>query len=168
MQSKGFTLIELVVVIVILGILAVTAAPRFINLQADVQTATLQGIQASLQSASALVYSKAIVKGNQKKPASNGNSNSNTVYIGDGGGLNSDGELLVAFGYPVGVADELKRLLDLDTQYDYEPLGTASDTVAIYFADSEKPTSINDDCIVYYISSTGPGLQPTIEVNDCV
>ncbi len=64
MQSKGFTLIELVVVIVILGILAVTAAPKFINLQADAKTATLQGIQASLQSAAALVYSKSIVRGN--------------------------------------------------------------------------------------------------------
>ncbi len=164
MQSKGFTLIELVVVIVILGILAVTAAPKFINLQADAKTATLQSIKASLQSAAALVYSKAIVKGSQNESA----SNSNTVNIGDGGGLNSDGELLVAFGYPVGVADELQRLLDLDTQYDYKTLGTASDTVALYFTDNGEPTSINDDCIVYYISSTGPGVKPTIEVNDCV
>ncbi len=160
MQSKGFTLIELVVVIVILGILAVTAAPKFINLQADAKTATLRGIQASLQSASALVYSKAIVKGNQ-------NETNGSVNIGDGGGLNSDGELLVAFGYPVGVADELKRLLDLDTQYDYKILGTASDTVAIYFVDSDVPTNINDDCIVFYISSTAPDQMPTIEVNDC-
>jgi MSHA pilin protein MshA len=163
MQSKGFTLIELVVVIVILGILAVTAAPKFINLQADAKTATLQSIQASLESAAALVYSKAIVKGNQNESA----SNSNTVNIGDGGGLNSDGELLVAFGYPVGVDDELQRLLDLDAQYDYETLGTASDTVAIYFTDNGKPTSINDDCIVYYISSTAPRLKPEITVNDC-
>ncbi len=164
MHNKGFTLIELVVVVVILGILAVTAAPKFINLQADAKTATLQSIKASLQSASALVYSKAIVKGNQNESA----SNSNTVNIGDGGGLNSDGELLVAFGYPVGVADELKRLLDLDTQYDYEPLSTAVNTVAIYFVESDVPTSINDNCIVYYISSTGPGMKPTIKVNDCV
>ena len=161
MRNKGFTLIELVVVIVILGILAVTAAPKFINLQADAKTATLQGIQASMQSASALVYSKAIVKGNQ-------NETNGSVNIGDGGGLNTDGELLVAFGYPVGVADELQRLLDLDTQYDYKTLGTASDTVALYFTDNGEPTSINDDCIVYYISSTGPGVKPTIEVNDCV
>ncbi|CAK6715203.1 18.1 kDa type 4 prepilin, structural subunit of mannose-sens (fragment) [Vibrio harveyi] len=41
MRNKGFTLIEMVVAIVLLGILAVTAAPRFLNLQDDARDATL-------------------------------------------------------------------------------------------------------------------------------
>ncbi|MDW3189737.1 type II secretion system protein, partial [Vibrio sp. Vb0932] len=41
-KQTGFTLIELVVVIVILGILAVTAAPRFLNLQNDAREARLE------------------------------------------------------------------------------------------------------------------------------
>lgn len=41
MRNKGFTLIEMVVVIVLLGILAVTAAPRFLNLQDDARDETL-------------------------------------------------------------------------------------------------------------------------------
>lgn len=44
-QPQGFTLIELVVVIVILGILAVTAAPQFLNLQGDARRASLQGLK---------------------------------------------------------------------------------------------------------------------------
>jgi len=44
MNSKGFTLIELIVVIVILGILAVTAVPKYINLKADAQTSTLHKV----------------------------------------------------------------------------------------------------------------------------
>ena len=57
MNSKGFTLIELIVVIVILGILAATAAPKFINLKAEAQTSTLEGVKATMQGAAALLLS---------------------------------------------------------------------------------------------------------------
>ena len=49
-KQGGFTLIELVVVIVILGILAVTAAPRFLNLQDDAkERQTLEGLAGAIQ-----------------------------------------------------------------------------------------------------------------------
>ncbi|HAA96802.1 MAG TPA: type II secretion system protein, partial [Alteromonas macleodii] len=41
--QQGFTLIELIIVIVLLGILAVTAAPKFLNLQDDARDSVLQG-----------------------------------------------------------------------------------------------------------------------------
>ncbi|ANQ27413.1 type II secretion system protein [Vibrio natriegens] len=62
-RQGGFTLIELVVVIVILGILAVTAAPRFLNLQDDARDATLEGLKGSLQGAAGIVYGKAAIAG---------------------------------------------------------------------------------------------------------
>lgn len=61
--SKGFTLIELVVVIVILGILSVTAAPRFLNLQSDARIATLQGAKGAVEGANGIVYGKAALEG---------------------------------------------------------------------------------------------------------
>jgi MSHA pilin protein MshA len=55
----GFTLIELIVVIVILGILAAFAVPKFIGLSTDARVADLQGMSGSLQAAASMVYGKA-------------------------------------------------------------------------------------------------------------
>ncbi|MDX2321501.1 MAG: prepilin-type N-terminal cleavage/methylation domain-containing protein [Moritella sp.] len=63
MKSKGFTLIELVVVIVILGILAATAVPKFINLQRDARIASLDGFVGALKAANSIVMSKATIVG---------------------------------------------------------------------------------------------------------
>ncbi|MDW2205439.1 type II secretion system protein, partial [Vibrio sp. 1636] len=62
-RQGGFTLIELVVVIVILGILAVTAAPRFLNLQDDARNSALQGLKGALDDAAGIVYGKAAIDG---------------------------------------------------------------------------------------------------------
>ncbi|MEH0743102.1 type II secretion system protein [Vibrio cholerae] len=62
-RQGGFTLIELVVVIVILGILAVTAAPRFLNLQDDARQATLEGFRGAVAGAMGISYGRAAVNG---------------------------------------------------------------------------------------------------------
>lgn len=55
-QQRGFTLIELVMVIVILGILAAVAIPKFVDFKGDAEAAALQGVVGAISSASAINY----------------------------------------------------------------------------------------------------------------
>ncbi len=73
-EQKGFTLIELVVVITILAILATFAMPRFVALQAEAREATIESLAGSLRSASALAHSLDLVSGNTGTVTMEGNT----------------------------------------------------------------------------------------------
>lgn len=63
-QQKGFTLIELITVIILLGVLSVTALPRFVDFQDDAYAASVQGTATAFKSAVKLAHLKWAVGGN--------------------------------------------------------------------------------------------------------
>ena len=63
-KEKGFTLIELVMVIVILGILAAFALPRFADLGNEARTATVEGAAGAVKSAASIAHAQWLADGN--------------------------------------------------------------------------------------------------------
>ncbi len=101
-SRKGFTVIELVVVIVVLGVLAVIAAPRFLNLSSDAQIASLHGLGGSVKEANQLVYSQAVIDGQEKLSAGSVTFNGETV--------------LTQWGYIKPTYEEIVKVLDFSSE----------------------------------------------------
>ena len=101
--QKGFTMIELIMVIVILGILAAVALPRFYDLQSDARVAKMQAAVGAMKSGSAIAHGAALVS---NKSAATGES------------VSMEGESVVlAYGYPdvAGIIVAAGGLGDYDT-----------------------------------------------------
>jgi MSHA pilin protein MshA len=127
----GFTLIELVVVIVILGILAAFAIPRFANIAKDARVSALNGLAGSLRSTSALVHGMAL--------AQNQNGATGTVSL-------EGASIALVNGYPKADATGIIAALNnLDAATYTVVAGTGTVTIEVVGASDPTKCSVKYD-----------------------
>ncbi len=162
-KQRGFTLIELIIVIVILGILAVTAAPKFLDLQDDAHLATLEGVEAALKTNMNIIYGKALIKGVQSSAS------------GDTVDVNGTSIALV-YGYPSALKVNLDAMLDVDSTEFTTIQDTATPpTFVLVWAAGSGSTAPNGAsklaakaaCSIVYEAAASDGAKPTITLNPC-
>ena len=159
-KEKGFTLIELVMVIVILGILAAFALPRFADLGGEARAATVQGAFGAIKSASAIAHSKALAVGNS--PASVDLEGQTVDMIND-----YPQALDVAAGTG-GILDAAQVTTGTDGDFavvDTNAGAKAGDVIVIQAKGATAPAN----CQVSYTAPAAANTAPTItvDVTDC-
>ncbi len=138
-RQAGFTLVELIIVIVILGILSAFAVPKFIDVTTDARAAAIEGIAGSMRSAASIVHAGYVSAG----------STGTTVSMSDGS------TVTLANGYPAAAQNGILDAVGI----------AGGETGDVTCTGSPMVCTIQTDCKVTYTAATtsaAPTIVPVI------
>ncbi|PSW14366.1 type II secretion system protein [Photobacterium rosenbergii] len=182
MKKNGFTLIELVVVIVILGILAVTAAPRFLNLQVDARNSALEGLKGAVETGLETGFGKLAIVGLESQSyitSKDTNSNKGVSIPIQGCESNSHQLCIFKYGYPEGGYYTMTTLVDgINKHYEQEKdwnitrkdgamIITDKENLDYPTVEGKEPTLKNNNCYLRYFDATDKNKSYRLEIVPC-
>ncbi|QUM75850.1 type II secretion system protein [Moritella sp. 24] len=153
-RDKGFTLIEMAVVIVILAIMSAVAVPKFIDVSSDAKKAKIASVAADLRIAIDLIYYKSVILGVEDKCYDTKADNDNIVDKDQSAKVEG---YFTCKGYPIAYQDAMKQLLNLGDEFTVTNASRAYDdelhrvlVIAIGDSYTYKENGTGDYCQVLY------------------